>query len=170
MEVRIYSALPPVQMYLVDSYEVISFYPVNAISWNAAQYQTDGQSQLGRFVSNKFDELWEAASTHTLEQYCFVSVEIKDGAATASHRLEFVDHNGVTYLGGQEVVNSYAGHGIGSLTAHVVEESTMGEREMPRRYGLVRVVDADELSRVSNLFASKYGRGHTDMILKLVNV
>jgi hypothetical protein len=169
MEVRIYSALPPVQMYQVDDYEVVSFYPVNVISWNAAQYQTDGQSQLGQFVSNKFDELWEAASTHTLEQYLFVSVEIEEGAATSAHQLEFVNHDGATYLGGRELVDSYANPGIGSLRARVAEENAMGDREMSR-YRLVLVNDVDELGRVANLFTSKYGRDHPNMIIKLVQV
>jgi hypothetical protein len=168
MEVRIYSALPPVQMYQVDDYEVVSFYPVNAISWNAAQYQTDGQSQLGQFVGNKFDELWEAASTRTLEQYCFVSVEIEDGAATASHRLEFVNYNDATYLGGQELVDSYANHGIGSLRARVPEENARAEREISRRYRLIMIEDADEFSHVTNLFASKYGPDPRNRIIKLV--
>jgi hypothetical protein len=149
---------------------VVSFYPVNVISWNAAQYQTDEQSQLGRFVGNKFDELWEAASTHTLGQYFFVSVEIEEGTATTSYQLEFVNHNDATYLGGRELVESYADHGIGRLRAHVAEENATGEREMSRWYRLVRVEDADEHSRVRNLFASKYGRDHTSLIIKLVSV
>src|SRR5262249_41104630 len=169
MEVRIYSALPPVQMYQVDDYEVVSFYPVNVISWNAAQYQTDGQSQLGQFVSNKFDELWGAASTRTLEQYLFMSVEIEEGVAVSAHRLEFVNHDDATYLGGRELVDSYVNHGIDGLRARVAEENAMGDREMSR-YRLVLVHDADELDRVASLFTSKYGRDHTSMIIKLVRV
>src|SRR5262249_42328741 len=46
MEVRVYKALPPVQMYRVDDHVVVSFYPVNVTSWNAAQYQTNPQAQL----------------------------------------------------------------------------------------------------------------------------
>lgn len=69
LEIRIYSAIPPVQMYQADDQIVVSFYPLNSSSWDTAQYQTSPHTQLGEFVSEKFDELWDAPSTRMLGQF-----------------------------------------------------------------------------------------------------
>jgi hypothetical protein len=168
IEIRIYSALPPVQMYRVDEHVIVSFYPVNVTSWNAAQYQTNPQAQLGTFVGTKFDELWEAASTRTLDQYRRLTIEVQD-AGHARHRVHFVNHGEEIYLNARELAAGYLDRGIRGLRVRLVEENAKGEwRERPEPYHLVPVETASaEFGRATELFTRKYGADRAAVILRL---
>lgn len=170
IDIRIYSALPPVQMYRVDDSIVVSFYPVNITSWNAAQYQTSPQAQLGTFVGTKFDELWEAPSTRTLDQFWAITIRVDSGANQRSYRVKFVTSEEETYVCGREVVAGHAITGIGGLPVRVVDDNgTRAGREAVESYSFQTV---DGISQdyvvVQDLFSRKYGQSNDDVILKLV--
>lgn len=169
IEVRIYSALPPVQMYRVDDHVIVSFYPVNVTSWNAAQYQTNPQAQLGTFVGTKFDELWEAASTRTLDQYRRVTIEVLDAAPDGRHQVRFVNHDDEIYLNGRELASRYLDRGIRGLRVRLVDENAKGERrERLEPYHLVPVAATDQdHARVAELFTRKYGEERGAVLLRL---
>lgn len=52
IDIRVYSALPPVQMYRVGDQGVVSFLPGE---YNAARYQTNPRARLGTPAGTKFD-------------------------------------------------------------------------------------------------------------------
>jgi hypothetical protein len=166
LEIRIYSALPPVQMYRVDEHVIVSFYPVNVTSWNAAQYQTNPQAQLGTFVGTKFDELWEAASTRTLDQYRRVTLEVQG----TDHRVRFIGTGDEVYVNGRELASGFLDRGIRGLRVRLVEENAKGERrERPEPYHLVPVEPgSEEYERAAEWFARKYGEDRAVVVLRLV--
>jgi hypothetical protein len=165
-EVRVYSALPPVQMYRVDDHLIVSFYPVNVTSWNAAQYQTSPQAQLGTFVTTKFDELWEARSTRTLDQFRKVTLEVDGGR---SYRVRFVATGGRTYVSGKSIIAGNLRSGIDGLPARIITDNAKGDRRTSEVYSLLPLdPDAEDLGTAKELFRRKYGQNHQDVILKLV--
>jgi hypothetical protein len=164
LDVRIYSALPPVQMYRVDDHVIVSFYPVNMTSWNAAQYQTNPQAQLGQFVGTKFDELWEASSTRWLDQ--FWQITLDDG--NRSYEAQFVSDDGHIYISGQEIVRDNLRSGIDGVPVRIVNDNAKGERHRSKPFSLT-VLDqtSQDLAIALDLFNRKYGHTHQDVILKL---
>jgi hypothetical protein len=169
IEIRVYSALPPVQMYRVDDRIVVSFYPVNITSWNAAQYQTSPRAQLGTFVGTKFDELWEAPSTRTLDQFREITILVNSAEDQKSYHVKFVTSEEETYVYGAEIVAEHLDTGIGGLPVQVVDSNAKGEREVSGWYSFLPLEGmSEDGTTVRNLLASKYGQGHREVILKLV--
>jgi len=167
LDIRVYSALPPVQMYRVDDHVIVSFYPVNVTSWNAAQYQTSPHAQLGTFVGTKFDELWEARSTRTLEQFRTIALEVDQ--QDASYRVRFVSHDDQTYVSGREVVAGHLRSGIDGLPVRTVNGNAKGEKQHSQLYALSPLdATSEDLAAAQQLFVRKYGANHNDVILKLV--
>lgn len=169
IEIRVYSALPPVQMYRVDDHIVVSFYPANITSWNAAQYQTNPHSQLGTFVGTKFDELWEAPTTRTLDQFQAITIKVDSGEDEKSYRVQFVTSGEELYVRGREIIEGHLATGIGGLPVRVVDSNAKGERVEPEPYSFVPLEPTSEdCATAQELFVRKYGPGHNDVILKLV--
>jgi hypothetical protein len=166
LDVRVYSALPPVQMYRVDDHLIVSFYPVNVTSWNAVQYQTNAQAQLGTFVATKFDELWEARSTRTLDQFRRVTLAV-DGK-DAAHRVRFVSSGERVYVSGGSIVAGHLRTGIDGLPARLVTENAKGEQRSSRPYSMAPLEPgAADFQTARELFHRKYGPDHQDVILQL---
>jgi hypothetical protein len=171
IEVRVYSALPPVQMYQVDKQVIVSFYPVNVTSWNATQYLTSPESQLGQFVGDKFDELWRARSTRTLEQFWKITVITVSGSDEKRYHVGFVTYDEEVYISGQRIVADNAENGVGGLAVQTIEGHVAGEPDVRGPYSLVPVdASADATAKihqtVGELLARKYGRDHY-VILRL---
>ncbi|MEC3981218.1 hypothetical protein [Amycolatopsis sp. H20-H5] len=168
IDIRVYAALPPVQMYRVDDRLIVSFFPVNMTSWNAAQYQTNPQAQLGTFVCAKFDELWDAENTRTLEQFRRVDVEVGFGAEMDSYQVRFVTDGEHTYLGGRDIVDAHANTGIAGLHARLVRGNAQGERDVLTADALTLLEAGDpDHHDVQTLFERKYGHNH-EVVLKFV--
>ena len=169
IDIRVYSALPPVQMYRVDDRIVVSFYPVNITSWNAAQYQTSPRAQLGTFVATKFDELWEAPSTRTLDQFREITITVNSGELPKSYQVKFVTSEEQIYVCGAEIVAEHLDTGIGGVPVQVVDSNAKGERVVSGPYSFLSLNGTSEGGTiVRNLLGSKYGQGHSEVILKLV--
>lgn len=168
IDVRVYSALPPVQMYQVDSHVIVSFYPVNVTSWSATQYLTSPDSQLGKFVGDKFDELWRARSTRTLEQFWETTVIVASDAAERKYRVGFVMSDEDTFISGQRIIEDHAERGIAGLVVQTVDDNVTGESAVRGRSSLVSVdATLETYAVVRTLFHRKYGRDD-HVILKLV--
>ena len=168
IEVRVYSALPPVQLYRTDEQLVVSFYPTNITSWNATQYVTSPDSQLGTFVSAKFDELWEARSTRSLEQFRETTMRVVSDAAAKVYRMRFVTLGQATYVSGHNLLADYATNGIGGLSVRVYDDNVQGDPDVRGPFSLAPVDDtAEDHLTVQELFGRKYGHDH-DLVFKLV--
>jgi hypothetical protein len=165
LQIRIYSALPPVQMYQVDDYIVVSFYPLNSTSWQAAQYQTSSQAQLGTFVSAKFDELWDAPGTRTLDQFWKITVSVGlDANLKETYHVEFVTSSEATYVCGQHIIFGHSSRGIDGLLGRIVKS----EREITGLYSFLHLdANSEDCKIAGELFIRKYGQEYC-AILKLV--
>lgn len=160
IDVRVYSALPPVQMYQVDGHVIVSFYPVSVTSWNATQYLTSADSQLGKFVGDKFDELWKARSTRSLEQFWETTVIAGD----KTYSTWFVSSGEDVFISGQRIVADNAENGIAGLTVRVRDDNVTGEAVTRGPFSLVPV--DEDAATVRELFRQKYGQDH-HVILRL---
>lgn len=168
-EIRIYSALPPVQLYQADDHIVVSFYPLNSTSWHSAQYQTSPYAQLGAFVNEKFNELWDAPSTRMLDQFWTISisvrVELDDNPST--YLVDFVALGEAVYVCGQSILSAHPMHELDGLRGHIIDR----ERELVRLYSFVHLeINTEECKNAQQMFGRKYGRGAWGVILKLVEV
>ena len=121
LQIRIYSALPPVQMYQADDHIVVSFYPLNSTSWDSTQYQTTPHAQLGAFVSEKFNELWDAPSTRMLGQFRKISLRVGLDNDPNTYPVEFVTSDEVAYVCGQSILGDHWEHGLEGLRSRIVE-------------------------------------------------
>jgi len=180
IDVRVYSALPPVQMYQVDTQVVVSFYPVNVTSWNATQYLTSPDSQLGKFVGDKFDELWKARSTRTLDQFWETTVIVWSGTNSGGngsnhaderrYSVRFVTQHERVYVSGRSIIADHAEKGISGLTARSVDGNVTGTSDERGPFSLIRVDSASETYKgVQDLFSHKYGQEH-HVFLELVEL
>ena len=182
VDVRVYSALPPVQMYQVDRHVTVSFYPVSVTSWNATQYVTSPDSQLGTFVGEKFDELWKARSTRSLDQFWETTVIVGsdvsrldsdpgDGEEDGrSYSVRFVTLHESIYVSGQRIVADHAEKGIAGLTAYSVDDNVTGTSDQSGPFSLLRVDSASETYQgVRQLFRHKYGR-EPNVLLELAEL
>lgn len=168
IDIRVYSALPPVQMYRVDDHLIVSFFPVNMTSWNAAQYQTKPQAQLGTFVCSKFDELWEAENTRTLDQFRAITVEVDSGTTRNRHDVRFVTSGEDTYLSGRDIVAQHLNTGIAGLRVRMIEANAQGEHRTLAPGTLAPLDPGDpEHDDIQGMFERKYGHNH-EVVLKLV--
>lgn len=165
VDIRVYSALPPVQMYRVDDHIIVSFFPVNMTSWNAAQYQTNPGAQLGTFVCSKFDELWEAENTRTLDQFRAVTVQVGAGEQTHHHKVRYVTMGERTFVSGGDIVAHHLNSGVAGLPARLVEANAQGERTVTGPFAFVPL-DGGDPDGVQQLFEQKYGQNH-DVVLEL---
>ncbi|ALG08661.1 hypothetical protein [Kibdelosporangium phytohabitans] len=167
LDVRIYSALPPVQMYRVDDHVIVSFYPVNMTSWNAAQYQTSPQAQLGQFVGTKFDELWDARSTRWLDQFWSLVLEDEQGER---YETRFVAVDEQIYVSGRKIVERNLRSGIDGMPVWIVDGNSKGEVHRSRRYLLTPLDQTSaDLAVAIDHFNRKYGATHQDVILRLTS-
>lgn len=167
LEVRIYSALPPVQMYQVDDRVIVSFYPLNSSSWCTTQYQTNPYGQLGEFVSEKFDELWDASSTRTLNQFREITVWVGLNEILSAYPVEFARSSEAVYVCGKSILNDHWMHGLGGLQARIVE----GEHEIVGLYFFSHLeTNSQECKDAQYLFNRKYGLSVRDALLKLVKI
>ncbi|WP_345463688.1 hypothetical protein [Actinoallomurus oryzae] len=168
IDVRVYSALPPVQMYQVDTQVTVSFYPVNVTSWNATQYLTSPDSQLGKFVGDKFDELWKAGSTRSLDQFWKTTIIVDSGADRQTYDVGFVMSEEDTFISGQPIIAANAENGISGLVVRTFDDNVTGEQIGRGPFSLVTLEPSTEdYATVHNLFSRKYGEDN-HVILKLV--
>lgn len=171
LEIRVYSALPPVQMYRVDDHVIVSFYPVNVTSWNAAQYQTNPQAQLGTFVGTKFDELWEARSTRTLDQFRKLTLEVDQEDVNRPYQVRFVwtRDDRQTYVSGPDITARLLSSGVEGLTVRMLNDNAKGERNHSGPFSLSPLdKHSDGFSTIQEMFHNKYGESHHEVIIRLV--
>ncbi|RJQ75474.1 hypothetical protein D5S17_20760 [Pseudonocardiaceae bacterium YIM PH 21723] len=169
LDIRVYSTLPPVQMYRADDHMVVSFYPVNMTSSNATQYQTSPQSQLGTFVGSKFEELWDAHSTRSLGQYREIVIKVSPDEAEQLYRTQFVTVERSIYISGHRIAQDHVEHGVAGLPVRVEQSSAKGEIEAANSYLFHTVSPASERYLiVRDLFRAKYGHNRHEVLLQLV--
>lgn len=160
LEIRIYDASPSVQLYRWDDKAFVSFFPIGKRAYDTRQIETYLANPLGEFAESRFDELWSATTTCSLDDYMALPLCIySTAAAPTEHLLAFVQHGEEFFVDGSPFWED-PGDAVGPLTARLgTVDSPVRRDGVATSYQLARL----ELSGnghagvISQLFAVKYG-------------
>jgi hypothetical protein len=159
LEMRLYDAAPSMNLFRWDDKVLISFFPLHQRVAAARQIETYVSNPLGEFAQSRFDELWSADTTRSVEDYMRMAVEIRGRAAVvAAARVAFVRHLDRIFINATPFVAHLMKHGIAVLHATVD-----GSGPLP-----MAQIESDERHEVAALFERKYGAAPAvDVIVRL---
>ena len=151
--VRVYDALPSIQLYQWDDKALFSFFPIGVRAYDAPQLEAYVSSPWGEFVRGRFDELWQHESTRGLDEYMALRLVIRlDEADLARCEAPFVRHDTQWYVDGSAFVDHLTDHGIGRLS---VRTARLEDGDV---FSLLRVSEQEPTRpELLNLFEAKYG-------------
>jgi hypothetical protein len=160
LAVRVYDASPSVQLYRWDDKAFLSFFPIGKRAYDTRQIETYLANPLGEFAQSRFDALWAAPSTATLDDYLHLAICVHHAAPPPTeHRVPFVRHENELYVDGTPLFAPLVDHGITALTVQ------LGPADAPQQrlgqvvtYRMTRVEGSDPLhAAVRQKFHHKYG-------------
>jgi hypothetical protein len=165
LEVRIYDASPSMQLFRWDDKVLISFFPLHQRVAAARQIETYVSNPLGEFAQSRFDELWTADTTRTLESHLRMAVAVRRMADTvATERVGFVRHADRLFIDATPFVAHLVKHGIAGLSATPSGVDGTAVLAMAQ----IESCPPDVRREVAALFESKYGAApSTDVIVRL---
>jgi hypothetical protein len=172
LDVRVYDASPSVQLYRWDDKAFLSFFPIGKRAYDTRQIETYLASPLGEFAQSRFDGLWSASTTCSLDDYMRLVLYVHhDSRSPARYHVPYVRHDGEFFVDGTPLFAPLADHGIGALivrlgSAVVAPPETLGEMG---DYRMARLEHTDKrfAEVVPVLFASKYGAAAGGSIIHL---
>ncbi|GAA0401538.1 hypothetical protein Acor_38380 [Acrocarpospora corrugata] len=162
-QVRIYDALPSIQLYRWDDKGLISFFPIGVRASASPHLEVVMSSPLGEFVHERFEALWHHPSTRPLTEYMELPVSVRHaGIVIHECAVRFIELDGTRYIEGARMLAQLTDHGIHGLDL-VLED---------RIFTLSRVSAEDDADHapVNQAFRLKYGRsslGESTLIMKL---
>ncbi|GIH28242.1 hypothetical protein Aph01nite_65520 [Acrocarpospora phusangensis] len=162
-QVRVYDALPSIQLYRWDDKGLISFFPIGVRASASAHLEVVMSSPLGEFVHERFEALWHHPSTRPLTEYMEVPVSIRHGGAVIHEcEVRFVELDGVWYVEGARMLAQLTDHGTHGL------DLVLGDQVFTlSRAG---AGDGADQGPVTQAFRQKYGQsavGESTLIMKL---
>ena len=171
LEIRVYDASPSVQLYRWDDKAFVSFFPIGKRAYDTRQIETYLANPLGEFAESRFDELWSATTTCSLEDYLALSLCIYYSAAVPTeHRVEFVEHETEIFVDGTPFWDRIADHGTNPLTVRLgTAEEPAPRNGVVANYQLARVEPSTNghVDLIPQLFAIKYGGENRPLIIHL---
>jgi hypothetical protein len=165
LEMRIYDASPSMSLYRWDDKVLISFYPLHERVATARQIETYVSNPLGEFAQSRFDELWTADTSRSVEEYMRMPVSVRNSGDTlATGHVEFVRHADRLFINATPFVAQLMRHGIGLLSACLPTVDGTAALVMSQ----IENCPAEQASQVATLFESKYGEAPSrDVIVRL---
>ncbi|HEY3503036.1 MAG TPA: hypothetical protein VGN37_09695 [Actinocatenispora sp.] len=165
VDIRVYDAMPSVQLYRWDDKAFISFYPLGQLAYDTPQIEAFMATPWGEFVQNRFDEMWAAKDTRRLDAFMTMRMGLSHhGSDLGDCRADFVLADGTFYVDTPVLVNHVIKHGRDGIT---VRCRPPGVPAVDEGYH-VDPVDAEPLRRrVRELFLLKYGHA-PDVVIRLV--
>ncbi|MEN3306081.1 MAG: hypothetical protein V7603_2283 [Micromonosporaceae bacterium] len=165
LEMRIYDAAPSMQLFRWDDKVLISFFPLHQRVATARQIETYVSNPLGEFAQSRFDELWTADTTRSVEDHMGMLVAIGNAADTvATERVGFVRHLDQIFINVTPFVAHLVKHGIAGLRATL--PTADGSPVLPMSQ--IESCPPDQRRQVAVLFESKYGEPLSpDVIVRL---
>ncbi len=157
LQVRVYDALPSIQLYQWDDKALFSFFPIGIRAYDAPQLEAYIESPWGEFVRGRFDELWQHESTRSLADYMALRLAVRLAEIELTRCVApFVTYDTDRYVDGVVLVDHLTDHGIGQLRVRAGEGPDGELSELD--YTLVRVAEQDPVrAAVLALFEAKYG-------------
>jgi hypothetical protein len=170
LDVRVYDASPSVQLYRWDDKAFLAFFPLGKRAYDTRQIETYLANPVGEFAQSRFDALWLAETTRTLDDYMTLALCVHHSAQPPTeHQVAFVRHDDDLFIDGAALLEPLADHGIKGLTVQ------LGTLDIPVQrggttveYELARLDPADPgYAEVPSLFTTKYGDAGTRFIIHL---
>lgn len=171
LSVRIYSGLPPVQLYQWDDKAFISFFPLGKHSEQSPQLETSIVTPWGDFVKRKFEELWNDSGTQELQQYRSIRLIVNSDKETQLLDVDFVLLEGCYYVSDRSMLEQIAMPGIENIRVSLEAPLQDGEELTSYTVEILGSEEQDVLQRLLDLFQVKYGSNmysERDVIVRLV--
>jgi hypothetical protein len=171
IQVRIYDALPAIQLFQHDFTALVSFFPVGKRASKSSHLEIDIDTPLGHFVKSRFDEVWDLPSSRTMQSWMQIRLEAWSGGHPLGvYEVQYIELHERRYVNADSIKGLLISHG----SPHV--EFTSDELNAADVNTLLltsRVHDSSlpTLTELSTEFDMKYGALHSvdeRVILELV--
>lgn len=173
LEVRVYDASPSVQLYRWDDKAFVSFFPIGKRAYDTRQIETYLANPLGEFAESRFDGLWSATTTYTLDDYMTLALCVHhEDRPPTEHEVAFVRAQDDIFVDGAAFLTEVAKHGIRTLTVRLGPADAPAHRDGEVvSYRLALLEDADAgAEAVKRQFVAKYGEVHRQLLIRLHEV
>jgi hypothetical protein len=173
LDIRVYDAMPSVQLYRWDDKAFISFYPLGQLAYDTPQIEAFMATPWGEFVQARFDELWTGRETLPLRDYMTLEMRVHhDGTDLGACRGDFVVLAGTLYVHAADLVAHVIRYGRDGVTVRVPERTEVQPRraaavERMLDYHADSVDDEPLLGELRDAFHRKYGI-EPDIVVRLV--
>ncbi|GAA3517592.1 hypothetical protein [Actinocatenispora rupis] len=165
VDIRVYDAMPSVQLYRWDDKAFISFYPLGQLAYDTPQIEAFMATPWGEFVQNRFDEMWAARDTRRLDAFMTMRMALSHhGSALGDCRADFVLADGTFYVDTPVLVNHVVKLGRDGI---MVRCDLPGASVTAAGYRVDPVVVEPQRGEIRDLFVLKYGHA-PDVVIRLV--
>lgn len=174
LDVRVYDASPSVQLYRWDDKAFLSFFPIGKRAYDTRQIETYLANPLGEFAQSRFDGLWSARTTYTLDDYMTLPLCVHHNTPPPTeYQVPFVQHDGEFFVDGTALFAPLADHGIRALTVRLgPADAPLDRAGEVVSYRMSRLEHTDQrfAEVVPRLFMAKYGETGGRSIIHLQQV
>lgn len=166
LDIRIYDAMPSVQLYRWDDKAFISFYPLGQLAYDTPQIEAFMATPWGEFVQAKFEELWSGRETQRLADHMTLRMSLAHhGTDLGTCQGDFVTLDGVSYVHAADLVNHVIRYGRDEVTVRCPAREAPGGAHLDHYADSVD--DQPLLVELRALFDRKYG-AEPDVVIRLV--
>jgi hypothetical protein len=171
IQVRIYDALPAIQLFQHDFKALVSFFPVGRRASASSHLEIDIDTPLGQFVRSRFDQLWSHPSSRTIQSWMQMRLKAWNGGHPLGvHDVQYIDLQDRLYINADSIKGLLIDHGSPHLEFTNDEPSAVNLNTLLLAD---RVHDSSSptLTELSTEFDMKYGPPHSSherIVLELV--
>jgi hypothetical protein len=97
LTVKLYNASPAIAMHQWDSNAYVSFYPVGQRADEAPNLRVSVKTTFGKFVTTKFDELWNQDGSILLKEHMLLTVLLEDGENRQTYAVQLLEHQSTAF-------------------------------------------------------------------------
>lgn len=181
LDIRVYDAMPSVQLYRWDDKAFISFYPLGQLAYDTPQIEAFMATPWGEFVQARFEELWTSRETLQLNDYMTLEMRVyHENRDLGACEGDFVVLADTLYIHAADLVSHVIRYGRHGVTVRLPERTEVyspplrlagAGRAVPVErmlgYHADSVDDEPLLGELRNAFHRKYGTD-PDIVVRLV--
>lgn len=173
IQVRLYDALPAIQLFQHDFRAIVSFFPVGRRASASSHLEIDIDTPLGHFVRSRFDELWDHPSSRTIQSWLGIYLQAWNGSHLLGvHEVQYVALGGEFYINADSIKGLLMDHGSPHLGfTHTNDGQNPANASALLLIERIHESSSPRLAELSAEFETKYGLdfGSSEcIILKLV--
>ncbi len=155
LTIKLYNASPAIAMHQWDSNAYVSFYPVGQRADDAPNLKVSLKTTFGRFVTHKFDELWNQEGSISLDEHMLLTVLLDDDQKRRTYAVQIRDFQTIAF---------YASCNFGDTFGDFMKAKSSGEEPLriiadgrPHLAKCSRVSDPSEKQFSIEQIKAKYG-------------